>query len=60
MWTVAGYGVEIWEWKEREKMEELQERFLRWLLRIEGRTPGYMVREELQREKLRSRAGGRA
>lgn len=52
--------MEIWEWKKREKLEELQERFLRWLLRVEGRTPGYMVREELQREKLRSRAGGRA
>lgn len=27
---------------------------------VEGRTPGYMVREEWQREKLRSRAGRRA
>lgn len=27
---------------------------------VEGRTPGYLVREELQREKLRGRAGKRA
>jgi len=27
---------------------------------VEGRTPGYMVREELQRGKLRGRAGRRA
>lgn len=60
VWTVAGYGVEIWGWEEREKMESLQERYLRWVLGVEGRTPGYLVREELQREKLRSRAGKRA
>jgi len=26
---------------------------------VDGRTPGYMMREELQREKLKSRAGKR-
>lgn len=60
VWTVVGYRMEIWGWKEREKMKRLQERFLRWVLGVEGRTPGYMIRKELQREKLRSRAGRRA
>jgi hypothetical protein len=54
------YGVEIWGWREREKIERLEERYLRWVLGVDGRTPGYMVREELQREKLRGRAGRRA
>lgn len=49
VWTIAGYGVEIWGWKERQKMEGLQQRFLRWVLGVEGRTPGYMIRKELQR-----------
>lgn len=59
-WTVLGYGAEIWGWKERERAERLEERYLRWVLGVDGRTPRYMVREELQREKLRGRAGGRA
>ncbi|KYN20693.1 hypothetical protein ALC57_06952 [Trachymyrmex cornetzi] len=54
------YGVEIWGWKEREAVESLQERYLRWVLGVERRTPGYLVREELQREKLRAKAGKRA
>jgi len=40
-------------------MERTHERFLRWVLGVDRRIPGYMVREELQREKLRSRAGKR-
>lgn len=60
VWTVASYGVEIWGWKERERVEKLEERYLRWVLGVEGRTPGYLVREELQRDKLEGRAGRRA
>lgn len=48
VWTVASYGVELWGWKEKEKVEKLQERFLRWVMGLEGRTPGYMVREEIK------------
>jgi len=60
VWTVLSYGVEIWGWKEREGMERIEERYLRWVLGVDARTPGYMVREELQREKLRGRMGRRA
>ncbi|KYN11478.1 hypothetical protein ALC57_16367 [Trachymyrmex cornetzi] len=60
IWAMVSYGVEIWGWKERETVESLQERYLRWVLGVERRTPGYLVREELQREKLRAKAGKRA
>ncbi|KAL6418655.1 hypothetical protein ACFW04_011931 [Cataglyphis niger] len=59
VWTVMGYGVEIWGWGERKVLERLQERYLRWVLGVKWGTPGYMVKE-LQREKLRGRAGRRA
>ncbi|KAL6416515.1 hypothetical protein ACFW04_013401 [Cataglyphis niger] len=36
---------------------ELNERYLRWVFGVEWETPGYMVREELQREKLRMEKG---
>lgn len=51
-----GDGVEIWGWEERERVERLSERFLRRVLGVESRTPEYMVRKKLQREKMRSRA----
>ncbi|KAL6418256.1 hypothetical protein ACFW04_012239 [Cataglyphis niger] len=60
VWTVMGYGVEIWGWRERKELEKLQKRYLRWVLGVEWGTPGYMVREVLQREKLKERAGRKA
>lgn len=41
-------------------MKKLEERYLRWVLKMDRRTPGYLVREELQKEKLKERAGRRA
>lgn len=60
VWTILGYGMEVWRWKEREGMERLEERYMKWMLGMDNRTPGYMLKEELQREKLRGRAGRRA
>lgn len=34
-------------------MEKLEERYLKWVL-VEDRTTGYLIKEELQREKLRT------
>lgn len=59
VWSVVNYGVEMWGWKERKGIERLQDRFFRWVLGVQRSTPGYMVREELQREMLKGRAGMR-
>ena len=59
VWPVLGFGAEIWGWKERE-VEKLQKRYVRWVLGADWRTPGYMVREESQWEKLGYRAGKRS
>ena len=56
VWTVMAYGVEIWGWKERE----MQEKYLKWVMGVSWKVPGYLVREELIRDKLRTRAGRRA
>lgn len=32
-----GYGVEVWRWRERDRIERVKKRYLRWLLGIEGR-----------------------
>lgn len=60
VWSVMGYGVEIWGWKEREEFEKLHERYIRWVLGVDWRTPGYMIREEVQRDKLSGIRGNRA
>lgn len=60
VWSVVSYEVEIWGWKLRKRVESLQDRYLKWLLGVIRSVPGYMVREELQREKLEGRAGMRA
>lgn len=56
IWTVLSYGMEIWGWREREEIERLEERYMKWVLGLERRTPRYMVREEIKREKLSERA----
>lgn len=37
--------------EEREKMEKLEERYMRWVMEVDRTTPGYLIREEIQREK---------
>ena len=60
VWSVISYGVEIWGWKSMDRVEGLQDTFLRWVLGVQSCTPEYFVREELQREMLKGRAGMRA
>jgi len=60
VWTVMGYEIEIWGWKEKEELEKLEKKYLRWVLGVDGKTSWYLVKEELQRGKLRERTGRRA
>ena len=46
MWTVMGYGEEIWGWYKRKKAEEMQKTNIRWTPGVDWRTPKYMVRGE--------------
>ena len=34
VWLVMGYGAEMWGWREREKIESFQERYIRWTLGV--------------------------
>jgi len=41
-------------------LERVEERYLRWLFGLDSKIPGYIIREEIKRNKLRERAGIRA
>ena len=47
--SVMMYVAEIWGWKKRERIEKMQERYLRWSLGVDFNTPGYAVMEETKR-----------
>jgi hypothetical protein len=38
----------------------VQEKYLRWVLGVDRETPGYIVREESKKNKLRVKSGKRA
>ncbi|KAJ3635039.1 hypothetical protein MTP99_007976 [Tenebrio molitor] len=50
----------MFESMEQEEVERVQEKYLRWVLGVDRETPGYIVREECKRSKLRLKAGKRA
>ena len=58
--SIIFYGVEIWGWKEYRGIEALQERYIRWILKLDRETPGYIVRRETGREKIGVKALERA
>lgn len=51
------YGTEIWRWREKEDIERIDKKYLRWILDVRERTLGYLVRVVMQREKMRERVG---
>lgn len=54
------YGAEIWGFKEYEKLERLQRKYMKWTLILEGNTPNYLLMEEKRRDEIVIEAGARA
>jgi hypothetical protein len=48
--------LEIWGWKEGEKVESVQETYLRGVLGVDRETPDYIVREECRKKRLSMKA----
>lgn len=58
--SIFMYGVEIWKWQERGKLEALQTRYIRWTLGLDRITPKYVVMEETKVAPICTEAGCRA
>lgn len=57
VWSVVGCGVQIWEWKEWRGIEAGE--VSKVSIGVDRRTPVYMVKKEMQKKKIRKRAGDR-
>lgn len=58
--SILMYGAEIWGWKEREMLEKIQLKYLRWVMGLSRSTPSYIILEEMKCMKLRVESGKRA
>jgi hypothetical protein len=58
--SILMYGAEIWEWKEQEDVDKVQEKYLREVLGVDRETPCYVIREECKRNRSRVKEGKRA
>lgn len=45
---IITYG-EIWGWKEKEELERIQKRYIKWTLNLDSCTPYYVVYKDVQR-----------
>lgn len=46
------YGVEIWEWKTWDSIEEIQGRFIKMATGLSLKTPEYLCRMEARRQRM--------
>ena len=54
------YGAEIWGWKRRDRIERMQERYIRWCLGVDYNTPGYAILMETGRRRIHDSASKKA
>lgn len=58
--SILMYGVEIWGWQEHSEIERIQDKYIKWTLKLNRTTPGYMIRAETKRHKISIKTGKRA
>lgn len=58
--SVMSYGAEIWGWEEKKELEKCMLDYTRWVYKLDFCTPRYIIRRELNIDKLRIEWGIRA
>jgi hypothetical protein len=58
--SILMYRAEIWGWKEQEKVERVQEKYLRGVLGVDRETPGYIEGEGCKTNRVRVKLVQRA
>lgn len=44
--SVTLYGAEIWGWLKEERLDNIQRKYVKWILNLERITPNYLIDEE--------------
>ena len=50
------YGAKIWGWQRRDRLEKMQERYISQCLRVDYKTPWYLIIKETGRRRIRDNA----
>ena len=50
--SILCYSAEVWGWKEWKHVERVQDKYLKWVLKVERTTPGHILHEETRRHKI--------
>jgi len=58
--SIVMYGAEIWGWKEYKEIEGMQEKYIKWTLKLDRTTPSHMLHLETKRNKIAIKTGIRA
>jgi len=58
--SIMMYGVKIWGWKEYKEIESIQEKYIKWTLKLDQTTPSHMLHLETKRDKIATKSGIRA
>lgn len=58
--SVMEYGAELWGWKERKDLENIQRKYMKWVLKLDATTPGHILHLETKRRILETKTRRRA
>lgn len=58
--SVALYGIEIWGWNDEGRLDTIKRRYMKLILELDKVTTNYILREETQKEEIRTKAMKRA
>lgn len=54
------YGVEVWGWRNNDRVDKIKRKYEKWILDLDVRTPNYILTEETKMKELRLKAVKRA
>lgn len=57
---IITYGAEIWGWKGFTEIERIQDRYIKWTLRLDRNTPRYLIAKATGRDYIKVRTSKRA
>ena len=58
--SVMLYGADIWGFKEWTELEKIQDRYIKWTVKVDRTTPSHILHEETNRWKIAIQTGNRA